>query len=195
MKRIAAGLLLAALGGAACAQDAPSAQPAASAALRPLHRGYAFEQPEILVRQRLFGLAHGLSLLAGACLDVPEQAGSAQEAYAAWHAKQAATIERLALDLARYYFGERSAEAVWTDLARALSLKESIQDALGAVRLEEACASLPTAIIRPRYEFDRLLAESAVPDGGIDPAVPVSPAPTPEAAIHPAPAEARQASE
>jgi hypothetical protein len=64
------------------------------------------------------------------------------------------------LDLARYYFGERSAEAVWTDLARALSLKESIQDALGAVRLEEACASLPTAIIRPRYEFDRLLAES-----------------------------------
>ncbi len=192
---MAAWLLLAALGGAARAQEVPSALPAASAALRPLHRGYAFEQPEILVRQRLFGLAHGLSLLTAACLDVPEQAGSAQEAYAAWHAKQAATIEHLALDLARYYFGDRSAEAAWTDLARALNLKETIQDALGEVRLEEACASLPTAIIRPRYEFDRLLAESVVPDGGIDPAVAVSPAPTPEAAIHPTPAEARQASE
>jgi hypothetical protein len=188
---MAAWLLLAALGGAARAQEVPSALPAASAALRPLHRGYAFEQPEILVRQRLFGLAHGLSLLAGACLDVPEQAGSAQEAYAAWHAKQAATIERLALDLARYYFGERSAEAVWTDLARALNLKETIQDALGEVRLEEACASLPTAIIRPRYEFDKLLAESMVPGGGIDAAAAVSPAPTPD----PAPAEARRAPE
>ena len=173
MKRVAVWLLLAALGGTALAQDAPSAL-ADPAALKPRHHGYAFEQPDVLLRQRLFGLAHGLSLLAAACLDLPEQAGSTQEAYAAWHLKQAATIETIVLDLAHYYYGERAAEAGWTDLTRALSLKENIQDALGGVQIEDACATLPTAIARPRYELDRLLAE-----GKVDAAPPAEPAPAP----------------
>ena len=182
MKRFAAWLLLVSLLGPALAQETPAAtEPGASAAaaLKPLHKGYAFDQPEILVRQRLFGLAHGLSLLAAACLDVAEQSGSAQEAYAAWHVKQAETITTVVNDLARYYFGDRAGDAVWTDISRALALKEDIREVLGDVRLEEACATLPTAIVRPRYEFDKLLAESMAIAADTSPAVAVAPAPAP----------------
>ncbi len=162
-------MLFAALLGSARAEDAPqAAEPpatpsSASPALEanPKRLGYAFEQPEILIRQRLFGLAHGLSLLAASCLDLPQHSEPIQDAYAAWHARQARTIEALVLDLSRYYFGPRAAEAQWQDLARALSLKDSILPALGETSLQDACASLPEAIARPRYELDRLLAEAA----------------------------------
>ncbi len=162
MKRLAAGFLLAALLGPALAQQTNPAEEGNAVTaplLKPRHQGYAFDQPEILVRQRLFGLAHGMSLLAAACLDLPAQSGATQEAYAAWHAKQAQTIEGMMLALSRHYFGSRAEEARWPDLVRALGLKDRIEDALGAVDLEEACASLPTAIARPRYELDRLLVE------------------------------------
>ena len=167
MKRIFAGMLCVALLGSAQAEEAsPAITPAeAQPALEvmPKRLGYAVEQPQILIRQRLFGLAHGLSLLAAACLDLPEHSEPIQDAYAAWHARQARTIEILVQDLARYYFGPRAAEAQWQDLAAALNLSDSILPALGAVSLAEACASLPQAIARPRYALDKLLADAAAP--------------------------------
>lgn len=191
MTRHAAWLLLAILLGPALAQTVPSGtadSASAPTALNPLHHGYAFDQPEILIRQRLFGLAHGLSLLAAACLDVPEQSGATQEAYAAWHEKQAQTIDAMVRDLARHYFGVRSEEATWADLVSALNLKNRIQDALGAVALEAACASLPTAIARPRYQLDRLLVENNAADAASGADVDVLPAtdgPSAEAAEPP----------
>ena len=191
MRRVFAGMLFAALLGTAQAGDAPqaavppeTAAPAPSTLeAMPTRLGYAFEQPEILLRQRLFGLAHGLSLLAGACLDLADQSGSTQEAYAAWHARQGTVIDGLVHDLSRYYFGARAEEAHWGDLVRALNLKDNIRDVLGDVTLDDACATLPTAIIRPRYELDRLLAESKLPEAeapmpGANPETAVPPAPT-----------------
>ena len=165
MRRILASLLLATLLGAAHAGEtgqasgssstpasdsspAPAAIPPVLEAM-PERLGYAFERPEILIRQRLFGLAHGLSLLAASCLDLPEHSAPIQDAYALWHARQAKTIETLALDLAAYYYGPRAAEAQWQDLARALNLKDSIQPSLETVSLRDACSSLPEAITRP----------------------------------------------
>jgi hypothetical protein len=164
VKRILAGILLAALLTAARADDTPPTEPAAQAKpaleVPPQRMGYDFDHPEILIRQRLFGLAHGLSMLAAACLDLPEHSTPIQNAYAAWHAEQARAIETLVLDLARHYFGPRAAEARWQDLALALNLNDSIHPALGQVSLQDACASLPQAIARPRYQFDKLLAEA-----------------------------------
>lgn len=171
MRRVFVGLLLAALLGSSQAEDTramavSSADPAAESPLRvlPERLGYAFERPEILVRQRLFGLAHGLSLLAASCLDLSEHSGPVRDAYTVWHVGQAQTIEILVLDLAAYYFGPRAAQAQWLDVARALNLKDSIQPSLGSVSLEDACANLPEAIAQPRYELDRMLAEGAVPE-------------------------------
>lgn len=140
--------------------SAPAAGPLQ---ILPQHHGYAFDQPQILLRQRLFGLAHGLSLLAAACLDLPEHSPAIQDAYADWHAAQRRAIATLVQDLARHYFGARAAEARWQDLAKALQLNDSIQPALGRVSLEDACASLPVAIARPRYELEMLLAEGDAP--------------------------------
>lgn len=193
MKRLGAGLLFAALLASAQADETrPADQGAAAATLQALpgRIGYAVDQPEILLRQRLFGLAHGLSLLAAACLDLPAHSAPVQDAYAAWHVKQAKTIETVFRDLASYYFGPRADEARWPDLSRALNLTDNIQPALGEVTLHAACATLPEAIARPRYALDTLLsgtveaetlphavAAAASPQSGI-PGTQSAPAPT-----------------
>ncbi len=195
MKRYFASLLCAVLLGSAQAEDAPKiVTPATPAEARPAlevpvqRMGYAFEQPEILIRQRLFGLAHGLSLLAAACLDLPAYSGPIQDAYAAWHAKQGKTIESIVHELAGYYFGSRADEAQWPDLSRALNLSDRIETALSEVTLHAACASLPEAIGRSRYELDRILKEGfeSDPKGAVavtspqsgSPGMQSSPAPT-----------------
>lgn len=167
MNRLFAGLLLAALLATARAEEAPRAATGGAAptlAAMPGRTGYAADQPEILLRQRLFGLAHGISLLAAACLDLPAYSTPIQDAYAAWHAKQGKTIGIIVHDLADYYFGPRSGEATWPDLSRALNLADSIEPALSEVTLHAACASLPEAIVRPRYALDKLLAGTVEPE-------------------------------
>lgn len=189
MRRLLVGALCAAALGIAQAADAP---PAAANAATPAETqarltvlagrsGYAHDQPEILLRQRLFGLAHGLSLLAAACLDLPAHSEPIQDAYAAWHAKQAKAIETIVHDLADYYFGPRAGEARWPDLSRALNLIDNIQPALNEVTLHAACASLPEAIARPRYALDKLLTGTVeaetLPDIVAVPPAPTLPAP------------------
>jgi hypothetical protein len=174
--------LCALLPGAVQAADVPPAVgPATTAAtpeLKPARKGYAVDQPRILLRQRLFGRAHGLTLLTAACLDLPAYSKPVQDAYATWHAKQGNTIEAIVRDLADYYFGPRAGEAQWSDLSRALNLPDSIQPALGEVTLHAACASLPEAIPRQRYALDKLLAGSADAEPAANDAVAVPPAPT-----------------
>jgi hypothetical protein len=174
--------LCALLPGATQAADAPPAvEPAATAAapqLQPERKGYATDQPRILLRQRLFGRAHGLTLLTAACLDLPAYSKSVQDAYSTWHAKQGSSIEAIVHDLADYYFGARANEAQWSDLSRAMNLPDSIQPALGEVSLHAACASLPEAIPRQRYALDKLLAGAADAEPASNDTVAVPPAPT-----------------
>jgi len=169
-------LLCALAAGAVQAQTPPGAAPAAG--LTPAHTGYAVDQPEILLRQRLFGRAHGLSLLTAACIELPAYAKPVQDAYVAWHVQQAQTIEIIVRDLARYYFGSRANEAQWFDLSRALILPDSIQPALGEVTLHAACASLTEAIPRQRYALDKLLAGADDAEPASNDPVAVPPAPT-----------------
>lgn len=170
MKHLVAGLWLALMLGSAAAADplpaSGSEEVRAVLEVLPGRHGYAFEQPQILVRQRLFGLAHGVSLLAAACLDLPEHSSLIQDAYANWHARQAKAIETVAQDLAKYYFGARATQAHWPDLVSALMLKDNIQPALAGIALTDACASLPAAIIRPRYDFATLLTTADAPQAG-----------------------------
>ena len=139
-------------------------------------KGYAVGQPDILLRQRLFGRIHGLSLLTATCVGLPAYSVAVRNAYAAWYEKQAKTIETIVRDLNAYYFGPRAGEVRWSDLTRAMNLPESIEPALGEVTLHAACASLPEAIPRPRYELDKFLAGTVALEALTDGAVP--PAPT-----------------
>ncbi len=181
VQRFLACALCALLPGAAQAADAPLDGAAATTAASPAEalkserKGYAIDQPRILLRQRLFGRAHGLTLLTAACLDLPAYSKSVQDAYATWHAQQGGTIATIVQDLADYYFGRRANEAQWSDLSRAMNLPDTIQPALGEVTLHAACASLPEAIPRQRYALDKLLAGAADAEPALNDAAVASP--------------------
>jgi hypothetical protein len=142
-------LLLA--GSCAFAEDTPP--PDNDERLVPQHVGYTFEQPEILLRQRIFGLAHGVHLLVSSCLDKSEHAAATQQAYDTWYAQQHEAITTVRTALAEHYFGTAAARADWQDIARVLGLKETVYPSLGAVSLQEACATLPQALTQARYDF------------------------------------------
>jgi hypothetical protein len=113
--------------------------------------GYAFEHPRILTQQRLFGLAHGISLLAASCLDVPERMEEVQDAYAVWRERQAETIDDAVAELSTYYFGDQPAD--WQHLTQALHLKEVLPYEPNSEALKAACATFPQALRRPRYDL------------------------------------------
>lgn len=159
-------LAFAALALAAAVSPAPTF--AQAEPLRPLpdQAGYAFDQPRVLVQQRLLGLAHGVSLLVSACMDRPQFIDGALGAYGAWREDQEGVVREAQHELARHYFGRRAGEARWPDLLRALNLRNQIDLAPDSVELAAACTTLPQALSHPRYDLARqfrlhgLLAEA-----------------------------------
>lgn len=119
----------------------------------PRSIGYAFDSPDILLRQRIFGLAHGVHLLLSGCLDKRYHAEAAQQAYDAWHAAQRDVLVEVRRVLADHHFGAEGVRTQWQDIARVLGLKETIYPALGMLTLQEACATLPQALSQSRYDF------------------------------------------
>lgn len=121
--------------------------------LQPQREGLAFDQPNILIQQRLFGLAHGVSLLATACEGEQRYREITMPAYQKWSALQMPAIEAATRDLAGYYFGARAGEATQLDVAHALKLKERLTLAPGSNELQEACATFVQALDSPRYDL------------------------------------------
>jgi hypothetical protein len=115
--------------------------------------GYAFEYPRILAQQRLFGIAHAVSLLAAACLDVPASSSAVQDAYAPWRARQEPAIDAAVADLGIYYLGATAVPATWDTLAQTMQLPEKLAYAAGSPALKAACATLPQALAQPRYDL------------------------------------------
>ena len=127
--------------------------------LAPLQKGYAFDQRRILIQQRLFGFAHVVTLLESVCL----ADGAATKgrdalllAYALWDKEQSTTLEEIQRDLARYYFGDRAAEAKWTDIAAAINLRQNLGLKPGSLEMIAACDSLPETLQKPRYNLRQL---------------------------------------
>ncbi|HEX8987150.1 MAG TPA: hypothetical protein VF816_04255 [Rhodocyclaceae bacterium] len=144
MRRLLPALCAGLLAVTATAQDSA---PLPGAELR---NGYAFDYPLILAQQRLFGIAHGVELLAAACRALPPEAAAVPEAaYALWRVRQEASIAAARSDLSEYYFGRADASA--QEVARKLALKEALD--LAPEQLEPACASLPEALQQPRYDL------------------------------------------
>lgn len=155
MRRFLLALLLSAAWSAhadATADAAPA--PDASALLPPLAvplvpPGYAFDQPELLVEQRLWGIAHGVRLLARACARHGHVA--AAEAWVDWLEREAAELRALNGRLGQYYFGR--AEAPLDAIAAVLGLRQSLD--LAPETLKAACDTLGAALALPRYDLKR----------------------------------------
>jgi hypothetical protein len=115
---------------------------------RATRDGYDFDNPRILAQQGLFGIAHGVGLLAAACRNSNESA-AAEAAYADWQARQTAAIDAARRDLGLYYFGrETTTEEA---LVQKMSLREALQ--LDAAELQAACATFPAALRKQRYDL------------------------------------------
>lgn len=135
---------------------AATTKPAGPPLLSNERQGYAFEFPRVLAQQRLFGIAHGVSLLASACLDVPAEADATSSAYTAWYENQELLIDALRTELAAFYFGPRAEEARWKHVVRALNLREQLGLAADSKELAAACMTLPEALRQPRYDLHAL---------------------------------------
>ncbi|GAB1394425.1 hypothetical protein MASR1M60_25890 [Rhodocyclaceae bacterium] len=122
---------------------------------------YAFDQPEILAAQRLWGLAHGARLLAHACTQAGK--GEAAEAWVDWQERELPQILNAGHLLAKHHFGEDAAPP--DALATALGLKQAL--ALPPDQLEPACATLAEALDQPRYDlakrYEELLKDEPKP--------------------------------
>ena len=141
MKRSVRPLL--ALGAVLCSCAVGATDPAT-------RNGYAFESPRVLAQQRLFGIAHGIGLLAAACRDVPASAQAAQDAYSAWRQRQQPAIDAAVGELSVYHFG---AAVEWPALVQKLRLRETLGYAPDSAELQAACATLPQALSKPRYDL------------------------------------------
>jgi hypothetical protein len=117
----------------------------------PERNGYAFDTPRILAQQRLFGIAHGVALLADACRALPAFASASESAYALWRMREDAAIKSATHDLDDYYFGNDGGGE--QALAQKMSLKDTLDAAADAEQLQSACASLPEALQQPRYDL------------------------------------------
>lgn len=110
--------------------------------------GYAFADPRLLTQQLLWGLVHGVHLLADSCRN-REDGAVAALAYADWLDRQRPRIAAAARDLARHYY-DRDAVSL-PELAAALHLRQALD-----LPLEEqaaACASFPEALATQRYDL------------------------------------------
>lgn len=152
-RRSAALAIFAALAGL----PAPAGAGGPPLTVDPAKQAYAFDDPAILVRQIIFGLAHGVTLLARSCLDAADDLRRpTQAAYEEWLVRYGERIIDSEQGLARHYFGPRAGEATEDDIARALNLPPKLDLPATPDRLKEACASFPEALSRKRYNLDLL---------------------------------------
>lgn len=121
--------------------------------LIPAHQGYAFDHPRVLAQQRLFGLAHGVTLLAAACVSNQPYREPLTLAYTEWSEQQAAVIDASMHDLAHYYFADRAAEATRLDIVRALNLGDRLSLKPDSKVLHDACETFAEALHKPRFDL------------------------------------------
>jgi hypothetical protein len=110
-------------------------------------QGYAFDQPQVLADQRVWGIAHGARLLALACARAGH--GAAAEAWVDWQERESAQIEVIRAALGQYYF--KTDDAPLDAVANALGLSASLS--LPPEALAPACGTLAEALAQPRYDL------------------------------------------
>lgn len=107
------------------------------------HHAYAFDEPELLATQRVFGVGNGVTLLGEACADDPKATAS----YEQWRATNGDTLRAMTGRLAVYYRIQALPNEQQTRVAEVMHLKTRLM--LSDSALQEACASLPETLVLP----------------------------------------------
>jgi hypothetical protein len=115
--------------------------------------GYEFGRPRLLTQQLIWGLAHGVKLLAETCRG-QENGEAVAKAYAGWLERYDQRIQGAARELSRHYFGQDAAAV--EALNAALHLKARLD--LPPDDLASVCSSAVQAINAPRHDLDLFYA-------------------------------------
>ena len=129
------------------AQEAPQEQ-------RP--HAYAFDNPELVSTQRVFGVGNATTLLGQACADFPEAVAS----YADWLARNQATLTAMTDTLAIHYRIPVTAEDLQARVAKVMQLKTTLD--LSTATLDEVCPNLPETLALPNMDLQQRYRESLV---------------------------------
>ncbi len=135
--------------------------------LAPQQSGYAFQEPSVLVQQILFGRAHGLSLLVGACGQGIDGGAAATAAYAKWHEWQIYAVAKMSHDLALWYFTNDAPDATDADIVSALRLPTTLDPRLSKAELRAACLSVPEMLAGERYDLSGLISKTKTMRGSM----------------------------
>lgn len=132
----------------------------ATEALPP--HAYAFDQPEILATQRVFGIGNAITLLGQTCEADPNASAS----YAQWLINNGATLQRITIRLADYYRLPHQEIDLQQRVAATMHLKSQLN--LSDDAKFDACASLPETLALPSMNlskrYDAVLLEVKNPD-------------------------------
>ena len=109
--------------------------------------GYAVEIPEILADQQVWGVAHGVRLLALTC--ARHGYPLAAEAWVNWQEREAREIAVLTARLGQHYF--RRTDVPLDAIATALGLHQSLE--LAPDVRDSACNTLGEALAQERYDL------------------------------------------
>lgn len=107
------------------------------------HHTYAFDEPDLLATQRVFGVGNGVTLLGDACTDDP----AATASYEQWRVVNLESLRAMTARLASYYRIQALPGEQQTRVAEAMHLKTCLL--LSDSALQEACSSLPETLALP----------------------------------------------
>jgi len=123
---------------------------------------YAFDQPELVSAQRVFGVANATLMLGAACDAYPE----ATTAFQAWLVQNQLTMQTLTTTLAAHYRIAQDAPDLRQRVVQAMHLKTALD--LSPAALAEACPTLPDTLALPHMNLQQryrdTLAEVRDPD-------------------------------
>lgn len=125
-----------------------------SQAHRP--HAYAFDNPELVSTQRVFGVGNATTLLGQACADFPEAAAS----YADWLQRNQATLISMTDALAVHYRIPVTEEGLQARVAKAMQLKTALD--LSSATRDQVCPNLPETLALPNMDLQQRYRESLV---------------------------------
>ena len=118
------------------------------------HHAYAFDNPELVSTQRVFGVGNATTLLGKACADFPE----ASKSFATWLQSNQSTLTAMTDTLAIHYRIPLDTERLQARVAEAMRLKTSLD--LSQATLDEVCPNLPETLALPNMNLQQRYRES-----------------------------------
>ena len=115
---------------------------------------YAFDNPELVSTQRVFGVGNATILLGEACKNFPEAAA----AYAAWLTANENTLTVMTDVLAVHYRIPVTSEGLRLRVANAMHLKTDLN--LSEANQDEVCPNLPETLALPHMNLQQRYWES-----------------------------------